>query len=207
MLHNQQNQQSNKSSERNEMVSMTADAAIRSRVQRQESQHIAQEDDQFTNLNINNNRSDIEKNSNQGQRIFQSSPLSSKKQLGDDSEQFNERLAALVANTDARGRFSHELSDSRLNSKDGENDFMMDGSHRDNTLQLSGEMMQQPVERIVSQQQQSERNILNSEEHERVEDRIQSRQMRSGGPVNRQIGPNPNEVNLNGFENHIIQQQ
>lgn len=52
------------------MVSKTADAVMRNRVQRQESHQVGQENDQFTNLNINNNKSDIEKNSNQGQRIF-----------------------------------------------------------------------------------------------------------------------------------------
>ena len=77
------------------------------------------DNDQFNNLNINmNNKSDFQNNSNQGQRIFQSSPLSSKKQLNDDSQQFNDRIAQLVANAGADGQDSCELSQSLQNKQD-----------------------------------------------------------------------------------------
>lgn len=39
-----------------------------------------------------------------------------------------------------------------------------------------------------------------------MNEQIQERKLRSGGPFNRQIGANANEVHLNGFENHILQQ-
>ena len=83
---------------------------------------------------------------------------------------------------------------------------MIESSQRDNTLQLSGELLPKHIDRLVSNQQQSERNILDTQDNASSmnNQRMQERQARSGGPFNRHLVPSSNEIQLNQFENHLL---
>jgi len=60
--------------------------------------------------------------------------------LNDDSQQFNERIAQLVANAGTDGLDSCELSQSLQNKQD-QDGFLAESSRQDHTLQLSGDLL------------------------------------------------------------------